>query len=65
MKNNETPGPDGVRVEFLKILCQTNVDFLGDLVDLFNIYDSGQIPADCFTSTFITTPKRPRAAACD
>lgn len=45
MKDNKTPGPDGVHVEILKIMCEADPRFLDILTKLFNnIYETGAIP---------------------
>ena len=66
MQNNKSPGPDEVRVELIKLLCDSSTDFLTSLEEIFNlIYDTGKIPSDWLTSSFIALPKKPRANTCD
>jgi hypothetical protein len=66
LKNNKRPGNDNVYGEVLKMLCETNSQFLDSLVRLFNnIYNSGEFPEDWLESTFVAIPKKPKAKSCD
>ncbi|KAH1015322.1 hypothetical protein HUJ05_013074 [Dendroctonus ponderosae] len=57
-KNDKAPGPDSIQVERLKLMCETDNQFLDILTSLFNdIYNRGEIPNEWLESTFIALPK--------
>lgn len=66
MHNNKAPGPDDIRIKIIKILCDSSIEFLKYLEEIFNfIYDTGKIPPDWLISSFIAIPKTTRATTCD
>lgn len=61
-KNRKSTGPDGVPMELIKIINEDNIDLV---VNLFNnIYDSGKIPEEWLTSTFVPIPKKQHPKRC-
>lgn len=61
-KPRKAAGPDEVPTELFKLFDDDGIDVL---IDLFNIiYASGNIPKECFTSTFITLPKKNNRKEC-
>lgn len=62
MKNRKSAGPDGIPSELLQLINDKN---MGILVRLFNtIYNTGIIPPEMLTSTFICLPKRVNPREC-
>ena len=50
------PGPDGIQVEFLKLLDDMSMKWLTEIFD--PVYNSGIIPQEWFRSEFIPIPKK-------
>ena len=62
MKNGKAAGGDEITSEMLKALGDFGID---KLTLLFNkIYDTGFLPEEMLSSTFITLPKKPKANEC-
>lgn len=62
MKNKKSAGPDEIPSELLKLINDKNIDIL---VSLYNtIYNTGIIPKEMLTSTFICLPKKVNAREC-
>lgn len=63
MKNGKACGPDEIPVEMLKLFNEEGMDHL---IKLFNtIYESGNLPEEWLTSTFIVLPKKPTVRKCE
>ncbi|XP_046994276.1 uncharacterized protein LOC124606338 [Schistocerca americana] len=61
-KTGKAPGPDKIPNDILKLI---GIDHIDIFVQLFNdIYNSGSIPRDRLTSTFVTLPKKANAKTC-
>lgn len=58
LENNERPGNDNVHGDIMKMLCETNNQFLDTLTKLFNnIYNGGELPRDWLLTIFLAIPK--------
>ena len=62
MKNGKAAGEDGITAEMLKALHEFGIQKLTTLFN--NIYDTGFLPEEMLSSTFITLPKKPKASEC-
>lgn len=62
MKCGKAPGPDGLCVDFLKVLGDGAVLKLTDLCNA--IYSSGRLPEEMKRSAFIALPKKVNASEC-
>lgn len=61
-KNRKASGPDEIPTEALKLITEENI---GLVVKLFNsIYETGEIPSDWLSSTFIALPKKQQPKKC-
>ena len=63
MNKGKAIGPDLIPVEAYEALDEKGIKKLTTLVN--NIYDTGNIPNDMLTSTFITLPKKPGTTDCE
>lgn len=62
MKPGKAAGPDQIPIELIKLF---NDDVIDVLLDLFNrIYDTGEIPEQWLSSTFVLIPKKPNPREC-
>lgn len=65
-KNGKTTGPDQIHAEVLKLIAEQEGTGLTHLTLLFNkLYNTGKIPANWLSSTFITLSKKINAFQCD
>ena len=62
MKNGKAAGEDEITAEMLKALHEFGIEKLTTLFN--NIYDTGFLPEEMLSSTFITLPKKPKASEC-
>lgn len=62
VKPRKSPGPDEVPSELLKLLEDDGIDLLVDLLN--TVYNTGNIPDEWLTSTFITLPKKSNPREC-
>lgn len=61
-KPGKAAGPDEVPADILKLIDENSIELL---VRLFNtIYETGRIPSDWMSSTFVTLPKKNKAKEC-
>uniref|UniRef100_A0AAR5QEN3 DUF4806 domain-containing protein n=1 Tax=Dendroctonus ponderosae TaxID=77166 RepID=A0AAR5QEN3_DENPD len=66
LKNDKFPGPDSIQVKILKLMSETDDQFLDILTSPFNdIYNKGEIAKERLESTFIAVPKKQNAKTCD
>ena len=62
-KNNKSPGEDAVTAEHFKYLGENSIK---KLTLLFNkVYETGILPKDWLTSTYIALPKKNKARKCE
>lgn len=61
--SGKSPGPDGVRSEYLKFVNHKGVLLLTKLFNL--IYRSGEIPREWLKLVFVTIPKTQNAKKCN
>ena len=59
MKNGKAAGEDGITAEMLKALQEFGIQKLTTLFN--NIYDTGFLPEEMLSSTFITLPKKTKS----
>ena len=63
MNKGKAVGPDMIPVEAYEALHELGIKKLCSLLN--NIYDTGNIPTEMLTSTFITLPKKPGTTDCE
>ncbi|XP_050513133.1 uncharacterized protein LOC126888800 [Diabrotica virgifera virgifera] len=62
-KNSKATGPDEIPVELIKVMSEVSTKELTELLNA--IYDSGNIPEEWLSSTFVTIPKKRSAKTCE
>ena len=63
MKNNTTPGPDGIATEMIKAFDDFGIEKVTELAN--QIFESGKIPEELSSTIFIMIPKIPAAFECE
>ncbi|KAI5752582.1 hypothetical protein M8J77_018365 [Diaphorina citri] len=62
-KDRKAPGPDEIPADVLKLIDEKQIRIITDLFNL--IYETGILPTEWLSSTFVTIPKKAHAKRCD
>ena len=65
MKHGKALGPDDVAIEEVEALGEFGIENVTDILHVYEIYDTGEIPTEMSKSIFIALPKKPGTTECE